>query len=370
VKGRVAALLELGSGFNPEFTGRENVYLNGAILGLSRDEIDARFDDIAAFADIGEFIDQPVKFYSSGMVVRLAFAVQAHVPKDVLIIDEALAVGDEAFQRKCMRKLEEFRLQGGTVLLVTHNAQAIIAHCMRSMLLWNGNLLLDGQAKRVTDLYQRLIYSTPATQYELISRLNELSLWNRVAVGLDYGKDTEDVRTDPVSLDGYDHNLKVQEVSYGGAHAKIIDYGMYNQSGEKVNILLAGNVYTWRYIVRFFVNAYNVIFGMMIKRVDGLEVASTNSDVEQKRFRFINEGCIVEVSFTFRANLVSGVYYLNAGVLGTTDDNPDNPFYLHRRVDICAVRVVSSPDQVSHYGIAYINPEMQVKFVGANYGSW
>ncbi len=363
VKGRVAALLELGSGFNPEFTGRENVYLNGAILGLSRDEIDARFDEIAAFADIGEFIDQPVKVYSSGMVVRLAFAVQAMVPKDVLIVDEALAVGDEAFQRKCMRTLEAFRMQGGTVLLVTHNTQAIVAHCERSMLLWNGELLLDGKSKPVTDLYQRLIYSPPRIQCELISRLQSCPLLDRAVLELD--NKPGDVHFESSLLpEQCDPSVpKTQEVSYGGTHARIIDYGMYDRSGKKVNILQVGDTYTWRYEVRFYVTAYDVIFGMMIKTVAGIEVASANSELLQQYFPTIEAGSVVEVQFNIIANLVPDVYYLNAGVLGTTDDCYDRPFYLHRRVDICAIRVIKMSNRFYNNGIAHINPFLKITII-------
>lgn len=146
VQGRVAALLELGSGFNPEFTGRENVFLNGAILGFSHEQIEQRFDEIAAFADIGAFIEQPVKLYSSGMLVRLAFAVQACVEPDILIVDEALAVGDVFFQQKCYRRIEELRTQGTTVLLVSHNLSDIRQLCERALFLNNGQIVYQGQA--------------------------------------------------------------------------------------------------------------------------------------------------------------------------------------------------------------------------------
>ena len=157
VVGRVSALLELGAGFNPEFTGRENVYLNGAILGISREEMDARFDDIARFADIGQFIDQPLKTYSSGMSVRLAFATAISVDADILVVDEALAVGDEAFQRKCYARIEDFKSNQGTLLFVSHSAQTIVQLCTRAVLIDSGELLLDGEPKNVTHQYQRLV---------------------------------------------------------------------------------------------------------------------------------------------------------------------------------------------------------------------
>lgn len=162
MKGRVAALLELGSGFNPEFTGRENVYLNGSILGLTKAEIDARYDEILAFADIGEFIDQPVKTYSSGMMVRLAFSVQVMVDPDILIVDEALAVGDAAFQRKCFARLQDLIRSGTTLFLVTHDISTVRSICSRVVYLKGGQIVMIGEAKRVSGLYMRDIFPDQA----------------------------------------------------------------------------------------------------------------------------------------------------------------------------------------------------------------
>ena len=161
IEGRVAALLELGSGFNPEFTGLENIYLNAALLGLSQEETDASLDAILAFADIGAFVHQPVKTYSSGMALRLAFAVQANIQPDVLVVDEALAVGDEFFQRKCFKHLEALKANGTSILLVTHNCGQILQHCDQAMLLHKGHLEFLGRPKSITTIYQRLINSSP-----------------------------------------------------------------------------------------------------------------------------------------------------------------------------------------------------------------
>ncbi|KGQ20799.1 Teichoic acid export ATP-binding protein TagH [Lysobacter dokdonensis DS-58] len=157
VRGRVGALLELGSGFNPEFTGRENVYLNGAVLGMTREQIDARFSDILAFADIGEFVEQPVKTYSSGMYVRLAFAVIAHCDADILVIDEALSVGDVFFAQKCMRFLRKFQ-ENGTVVFVSHDAAAVRNLCDRAIWLEHGRMRMEGDAKAVTEAYHASAY--------------------------------------------------------------------------------------------------------------------------------------------------------------------------------------------------------------------
>jgi len=156
--GRLSALLELGAGFNPEFTGRQNVYLNGSILGLTQEEIDARFNDIVTFADIGYFINQPVKSYSSGMVVRLAFAVAISIEPDIFVVDEALSVGDEAFQRKCMARLEHLQERGTTVLFVSHSAGTVLQICSRALLLSNGRTFVVGNPKSVVTIYHKMLY--------------------------------------------------------------------------------------------------------------------------------------------------------------------------------------------------------------------
>jgi lipopolysaccharide transport system ATP-binding protein len=159
VNGRIAALLELGAGFNPEFTGRENVYLNGSILGVGRDEMEAKFDAIAAFAEIGQFIEQPVKTYSSGMYVRLAFAVAIHVEPEILVVDEALSVGDEGFQRKCFARIDAIRDSGATVLFVSHAAGTVVDLCDRAILLDQGELIAEGTPKHVVGQYQKMLHA-------------------------------------------------------------------------------------------------------------------------------------------------------------------------------------------------------------------
>jgi lipopolysaccharide transport system ATP-binding protein len=365
VAGRVAALLELGSGFNFEFTGRENVFLNGTVLGISQEEMDARFSEIAAFADIGEFIDQPVKLYSSGMVMRLAFAVQAIIQKDILIVDEALAVGDEAFQRKCMRTLEQFRDNGGTVLLVSHNAQAIIRQCERCLFLHNGQLVLDGPSKPVTDLYQRFIYGTPEQQRNMLELLREQVSVPVVVLLRSITQPTEDSAGEPSYLRmpsqaTFDPNIsKPAELSYGSGQAEIFDEGMYDELNHRVNVIVVGQRYTWRYHVHFYEAARNVTFGMMIKTVDGVDVAGINNSDESPIGKQIDEEGIVEVNFNFRTNLAPGTYYLNSGVMSDADAGPT---FIHRRIDLYSIRVIS-PDGKAYYGLAYLEPRIEVRHI-------
>lgn len=352
INGRVAALLELGSGFDPEFTGRENVYLNGAVWGLSQKEIDNIFDDIAAFANIGQFIDQPVKLYSNGMFVRLAFAVQTFVPKEIFVVDEALAVGDTAFQRKCLASLEQFKESGGTVLLVSHDTQTIVRQCDRCLLLHQGELIVDDASKPTTDLYQKLMFSTPRRVAELLAEVRQANS------GQPRTKQTTAQlpprMQQPAGLtERFDPDLpQPDEMVYGNGAANIFDCGMYNQAGERVNVLVVGQHYQWRYKVQFNQAARHVHFGMMIKTVDGLDVASIASFREQTYFDIVAAGALYTITFELTMNLVPGDYFLNVGVGGRLDNENT---YLQRRVDTAMVRVIPR-DMRGSYGIAYIAP--------------
>ncbi len=347
INGRVAALLELGSGFDPEFTGRENVYLNGSIWGLTPKEVDNIFDDIAAFANIGQFIDQPVKHYSSGMFVRLAFAVQTFVPKEIFVVDEALAVGDTAFQRKCLASLEQFKADGGTVLLVSHEAQTIVRQCERCLLLHQGQLIVDDAGKPATDLYQKIMFSAPQN----IAALLDTTRQNGPAPAPDNNRSS---RPPPVApADWFDPKLpQPVENLYGNGGAEIVDWAMTNAQGERVNVLVAGRRYHWNYTVRFNQPARNVHFGMMLKTVDGLDVASMASFREQIYFDAIPAGTVYRVNFGLTINITPGDYFLNIGVGGRTDTEQT---YLQRRVDVAMVRVIPR-DARDSYGIAYLDP--------------
>lgn len=347
VNGRVAALLELGSGFNPEFSGRENIYMNGAILGLSREEIEGHFPAIAAFADIGEFIDQPVKTYSSGMVVRLAFAVQAMVAKDILIVDEALAVGDEAFQRKCFAKLDQFKKQGGTILFVSHAGGVVVQLCDSALLLDRGELLLTGDSKRVVTLYQRLIYSPASSQErvrEELRRLAGCSLENADAY-----EEEPAVRSIGASArksEGavYDPDLVPKHVvRYESRGARIGDLRLTSLDGQPVNILVQGESYIWRYRVTFDQPVTNVRFGMMVKTLTGLELGGAVTHPYGKAIGYIEPGTSIDVQFEFRAGLTPGTYFLNAGVVAVLEDEE---VFLDRWVDVAMLKILPEPDSL------------------------
>ncbi|MFY2763410.1 ABC transporter ATP-binding protein [Arenimonas sp. MALMAid1274] len=270
VQGRVAALLELGSGFNPEFTGRENVYLNGAVLGLEKVQIDQRFDAIAAFADIGDFIEQPVKTYSSGMFVRLAFAVIAHVDADVLVVDEALAVGDVFFAQKCMRFLREFQ-ERGTLVFVSHDESAVKSLCQRAIWLENGQLVMDGPAKEVSEAYHAKTYGMQVAPRRATARVESVPLVGPEAPAqpeLRPGLDQSDIRV---------FRFAAPTGTFGDGRAKIVSTRMEAASGEALSRVEGGE------IVRLVVEAeahdavHGPIVGFFFKDRLGQQLFGTNT---------------------------------------------------------------------------------------------
>ena len=337
--GRIAALLELGSGFNGEFTGRENVYLNAAVLGLTPGEIAERFDDIAAFADIGEFIDQPLKTYSSGMVVRLAFAVAISVDPQVLIVDEALAVGDELFQRKCFGRIEQIKRNGATILFVSHSGQTIVELCDRAVLLEGGEKLAEGEPKRIVGLYQRLIYAPPGRQAQIRAAIREGGDAESSAARVERllaGPDAEPAEEDK---EFFDAGLKPQStLEYASHGARIHSAELVNAAGRRVNHLTRGRRYRWRYVVDFDRAASRVRFGMLIKTNTGFALGGASTAANAGcAMEQVAQGSRLRVEFEFACNLNSGTYFLNAGVMGTVDAEE---IYLHRILDLGAFRVM------------------------------
>jgi len=374
VRGRVAALLELGSGFNPDFTGRENVLLNGAILGIDGQEIARRFDEIASFADIGPFIDQPIKTYSSGMVVRLAFAVQALLEPDVLIVDEALAVGDEAFQRKCFGLLERFRTRGGTLLFVTHSTQTVVKLCSRAFLLDSGRLLCHGPSKPVVDVYQKVLYGTPEQADQLRRELQKVEgrAENLVLPDDEPAQPALEVAASPREAPAngrirFEANLpRPQEVVYGTREAEIMDVVTCSASGQPANVFPCGEVCELRYRVRFLVAAEGVRFGMMVKTVEGLDLAGVSSVHLGQRLPSVQAGQVAEVRFRLVLNLAPGTFFLNTGV---SAHKGAEEIYLHRRVDVASIRV-EPLDGRDIYGLVFTDPTLSVRLLEARSPSY
>lgn len=344
VRGRIAALLELGAGFNVEFTGRENVLLNGTVLGLTRAEIEQRFDAILAFADIGEFVDQPVKTYSSGMYVRLAFAVAIHVDPEILIVDEALSVGDEAFQRKCFGRIERIRESGATVLFVSHGAATVAELCDRTILLDAGEVLAVGPPKPVLSRYHKLLYApageVPAIRERILSDyatglVAEGSPWRSIDAGGTAVGDDEGF---------FDPGLMPDTLEYATQGAHIARARIETLDGRPVNVLRAGARYVYRYRVRFEGTAALVRFGMMIRNVSGLELGGCASATQSQGVDFVEAGSEVDVAIRFRCLLAPATYFLNAGVLGRIDGEE---VFLARLVDAAMFRVMPDPQRLA-----------------------
>jgi lipopolysaccharide transport system ATP-binding protein len=361
VNGRVSALLELGSGFNPEFTGRQNVFFNGQLLGLSQKDIEAKFDQIAAFADIGDFIEQPIKTYSSGMFVRLAFAVATSVEPDILVVDEALSVGDEAFQRKCFARIRTIQERGGTILFVSHSASSIVELCNSAVLMDGGEILLKADPKLVVSSYQKLIYA-PANKLESLRQ--EVRCLN-YQTSDNPSEKLNELATKPHQLirkpsELYDPNLTPKStISYISLGAKIEQPHLTTLDGETVNILSRRNPYIYTYRVKFHETAYRVRFGMLIKTVSGLELGGAASHTTTNAIDRIEKESIIQVQFKFYCCLQPGVYFLNAGVLGSVNDTE---VFLHRCIDAAMFRIQPEKD-VLETALVDFNTEACVSFV-------
>lgn len=347
--GRIAALLELGSGFNPEFTGRENVYMNAAVLGLSKEETDGRFDDIVAFADIGEFIEQPVKTYSSGMMVRLAFAVAINVDPEILIVDEALSVGDELFQRKCFSRIEAIRASGATILFVSHSGGQIVELCDRAVLMDAGERLAVGQPKQIVGRYQKLLYA-PAevreSMREQIRRMDEQPIASAKQIDDAKKNQVEHIEHAQEQQESFDPNLKPSSTIEYESHGAYIETPVVlTMSGEKVNNLVRGKTYRYAYAVRFTKSASNVRFGMLIKTTSGVELGGgASASSARDSLAYVQSGATYQVEFRFRCSLNAGVYFLNAGTVG---DINGSETYLHRLVDAAMFRVQSDSENLA-----------------------
>ncbi len=343
VRGRVAALLELGTGFNPEFSGRENIFINAGVLGLSREEIQAKLDAIIRFADIGEFIDQPVKTYSSGMYVRLGFAVAIHVDPDILVVDEALAVGDEAFQRKCFAKIQNFKDGGGTLLFVSHSAGAVIELCDQALCLDQGEMLFSGTPKQVVTLYHKLIYAPP----ERVERIKREIRQAQDRQSMDLADlDEEQSEEEATGLkDWFDPGMVPKSTTrYQSLGAEIENERLLTLEGKPVNILVNRKEYIYAYDVVFTSECFNVRLGMLIKSISGLEIGGAVTAPVSRGIDFLPKGARLRLQFRFRCALAAGVYFLNAGVLGMVEGAE---MYLARHIDAAMFRV-----QVEEHSLA------------------
>ena len=290
-EGRIAALLELGAGFDPEFTGVENVYMNASLLGLSRRETDVLFPSIERFAEIGPFLYQPVKTYSSGMYVRLAFAIAASVNPDILIIDEALAVGDAVFQHRCLRRINELHERGATVLFVSHDGGAVRALCSRAILLKAGSVIADGKPADVLNLYQKIIMDREQA-YE-----SETAAVSPVPT-------QPEERLPPVSY-AYRH---------GDRSAEIMGAELTDATRARVEIVESGEALTLRVVVRFNQDLDDPVIGFLLRNSHGIHAYGTNTKEQQIEFGAVRSGEVIEVVFAFDCWLGIDQYTISLAV--------------------------------------------------------
>ena len=334
VEGVISALLELGAGFNMDYTGIENIYMNGTMMGFSRKEMEAKLQDILDFADIGDFVYQPVKTYSSGMFVRLAFALAINVEPEILIVDEALSVGDVFFQSKCYRRMEEIRKNGTTILMVTHDMGSIIKYCDRVVLLNKGNFVAEGKPGQMVDLYKKIL----ANQMDDLE--TELQEMNDFSGGL---KETAD-RDEGLMKDKITINPKRTE--YGDGRATIYDLGLFDERGNLTNLLLKGEKFTIREKIRFHADIQAPIFTYTIKDKKGADLTGTNTMYEGADIKPVKNGDCYEVDFTQKMTLQGGEYLLSMSCTGF--EQGEHVVY-HRLYDVANITVISNKNTVGVY---------------------
>ena len=357
VNGRISALLELGAGFNMEYSGLENVYLNGTMIGFSEKEIDEKLQDILDFADIGDYVYQPVKTYSSGMFVRLAFAVAINIDPEILIVDEALSVGDVFFQAKCYHKFEEFKKQGKTILFVSHDLSAISKYCDRAVLLNQGVKLGEGSPRDMIDIYKQVLVG----QYELPSGDKKANLAadedirKAAAEKVDGKKDEED-GTDGTAAQkagtasGEESRptpgINVQALEYGTKEAEIVEYYMTDGAGLRTSAILKGESFTLHMKVEVHKDLKAPIFALSIKNIKGVEITGTNTMVEKSFLESVKAGEVLTITFTQKVRLQGGEYLLSLGVTGYEGDTFT---VYHRLYDILNLTVISDHDTVGYF---------------------
>lgn len=330
VNGRISALLELGAGFNMEYNGIENIYLNGTMIGFSKKEIDAKMDDILNFADIGDYVYQPVKTYSSGMFVRLAFAVAINIEPEILIVDEALSVGDVFFQAKCYHKFEEFKEMGKTIVFVSHDLSSISKYCDRVVLLNQGVKLGEGSPKEMIDAYKQVLVGqyVPAADDQSLLSDKEITAAAAAAAGTGKGE------------------VNPELLEYGTKDAMITGYKITDDMGRETSALLKGKECTVTMQVHFEHDIEAPIFAFTIKNIKGVEITGTNTMVEKAFLSPVRAGSDMEITFTQKIDLQGGEYLLSFGVTGF--EKEEFQVY-HRLYDVMNMTVISDKDTVGYY---------------------
>ncbi len=375
VNGRVSALLELGAGFNMEYTGIENIYMNGTMMGYSRQEMDAKLPEILEFADIGDFVYQPCKTYSSGMFVRLAFALAINVDPEILIVDEALAVGDVFFQAKCYKKINEIRESGTTVILVTHDMGTIIKYCDKVVVLNRGKFVDEGDPGKMVDLYKKILAGQFSEEdlegigqkadfadqllKEAESAGGAENAEGAKSVGVSTGAEMHSVQgqdsavvatsvadtvADEIWMDKLSTNA--QQLKYGNGAAEIIDVGIFDHKSELSNLLLKGKPWTLKMKVRFNEPVKDPIFAFTIKDSKGTEITGTNTMIEGCDTGVAEPGDVVVATFEQKMDLQGKDYLLSLGCTGFVNGE----FVVFDRLyDVANLTVISDKNTVGYF---------------------
>ena len=372
VEGVISALLELGAGFNMDYTGIENIYMNGSMMGFSRKEMEAKLQDILDFADIGDFVYQPVKTYSSGMFVRLAFALAINVEPEILIVDEALSVGDVFFQSKCYRRMEEIRQNGTTILMVTHDMGSVIKYCDRVVLLNRGEFVAEGEPGRMVDLYKKILANQMDDLDEELAKMNDFS-GGMVSAGEDLEAPGPDRGAGPGSrkaspLAGGKHQgfmkehitINANRTEYGDKRAEIYDLGMFDERGNLTNLLLKGEYFTIREKIRFYADLQAPIFTYTIKDKKGTDLSGTNTMFEGAEIKPVKAGDEYEVAFRQKMTLQGGEYLLSMSCTGF--EQGEHTVY-HRLYDVANITVISNKNTV---GVYDMESQVEAEYKPAN----
>ena len=384
INGRISALLELGAGFNLEYTGIENVYLNGTMIGFSREEIDRKMDSILEFADIGDFVHQPVKTYSSGMFVRLAFAVAINIEPEILIVDEALSVGDVFFQAKCYKKFEEFKKEGRTILFVSHDLSSISKYCDRVVLLNKGEKVGEGTPKEMINLYKKILVNqldekdiekldenkeNPLEDEKKSARLEESDLMDTKEIEDKKNLELEEAIS-KAKMEITNKNIFKQNSSekgklnlnpncsdYGTKEVEIIDFAIYDSEGNLTSSLLKEEKFAVAIKLKVHEPIYNPIVAFTITNLKGEDISGTNTFYEGKEVDFSRKGEEVVVSFIQRMDIQGGEYLLS---LGCTGYEGENFTVYHRLYDVCGITVISDKNTVGFFDM---NSQVRVELI-------
>ncbi len=328
VNGKVSALLELGAGFNGEYTGLENIYFNGTLMGYTKEQMEKKVPEILEFAGIGDYVYQPVKTYSSGMFARLAFALAINVEPDILVVDEALSVGDIYFQSRCFKKMDDIKKNGTTILLVTHDMSSVIKYCDKVVLLNHGKVVKEGNPKQMVDIYKKILVN----QYDENEDAN--------------GAEKKDALT--VNKGSWMSQLSLNDKNtiYGNGKAKIIDFGFFDENGRITGMVLKKSIFSFKVKVEFYEDIEYPILTYTVKNARGAEITGTNTMFEKVDFPLAKKGEQYVVTFTQKALLQGGDYLVSFGCTGY--ENGQFTVY-DRHYDVVNLTIVSEQNTVGTF---------------------